>query len=79
MLTIMIALCAASATVVAAVAVIRFMADPARARWIRLAQRARTREAAARVAARFAALPSMTVVPLAPPAPLVAPPDERVA
>lgn len=62
MLAVLLSLCVVSATVVAAVGVIRYLADPERLRWERIEQRQRTREAAARVAARYAMIPAMTVV-----------------
>lgn len=77
-LVVLVAMCGVSAAVVLAIALVRWVRDPEALRWARIEQRARTREAAARAAARYASLPSITVaaplVPFVPPAPPMDPP-----
>jgi hypothetical protein len=70
----LVSFCVVAALAILGVAVLRWWRNPEFLRWIRIEKRARTREAAARVAARYASLPSITVKPplepAAPPASL---------
>lgn len=73
----LVSFCVIAAAAILGVAILRWWRNPEFLRWIRIEKRARTREAAARVAERYASLPSITVMPplepSAPPTPLVAP------
>ena len=75
-MAVLIGICVIAAALVTAIAVVRYFRDDETLRWERIAQRARVREAATRAAAKYEALPAMTVAaPLVP----VTAPDDRAA